>query len=34
LFAFHRDQLRLFGECRPLGEEKHFAAFLHTLFRP
>ena len=31
--AFHRDQLRLFGECLPLGEEKHFAAFLHTLFQ-
>jgi hypothetical protein len=31
--AFDRDQLRLFGECLPLGEEKHFAAFLHMLFQ-
>jgi hypothetical protein len=31
--AFHRDQLRFYGECLPLTEEKNFAAFLRTLFR-
>jgi len=31
--AFHRDQLRFYGECLSLTEEKNFAAFLRTLFQ-
>jgi hypothetical protein len=31
--AFDHDQLRFFGECLPLSEEKNFAAFLRTLFQ-
>jgi hypothetical protein len=31
--AFYRDQLRFYGECRPLADEKNFAAFLRTLFQ-
>jgi hypothetical protein len=30
---FARDQLRFFGQCRPLHEEKHFAHFLRTLYQ-
>jgi Putative transposase/Transposase zinc-binding domain len=30
---FARDQLRFFGECTPLQQEKIFAAFLRTLFQ-
>ena len=30
---FARHQLRFFGECMPLHEEKHFALFLRTLYR-
>src|SRR6201999_1988742 len=30
---FARDQLRFFGECLPLREEKRLALFLHTLYR-
>ena len=30
---FARDQLRFFGECMPLREEKRFALFLRTLYR-
>jgi hypothetical protein len=30
---FARDQLRFFGECVPLHEEKRFASFLRTLYR-
>jgi len=31
--AFHRHQLRFYGECLPLIEEKNITAFLHTQFR-
>ena len=31
--AFHRNQLVFHGECRPLANEKAFAAFLRPLFR-
>ena len=31
--AFHRDQLRFYGGCLPLTEEKNFVAFLRTLFQ-
>jgi len=31
--AFHRAQLRFYGECLPLSEDKNFAAFLRTLFQ-
>jgi hypothetical protein len=30
---FARDQLRFFGECMPLQNEKRFAIFLRTLYR-
>jgi len=30
---FARDPLRFFGECMSLHKEKHFALFLHTLYR-
>jgi hypothetical protein len=30
---FARDQLRFFGQCMPLHEEKHFALFLRTLYQ-
>jgi putative transposase len=30
---FTRDQLRFFGECAPLHNEKRFAIFLRTLYR-
>jgi hypothetical protein len=30
---FARHQLRFFGECMPLHENKHFALFLRTLYR-
>jgi len=31
--AFQRNQLRFFGECLPLAQEKNFLAFLRTLFQ-
>jgi hypothetical protein len=31
--AFHRDQLRFYGGCLPLTEEKNFETFLRTLFQ-
>jgi hypothetical protein len=31
--AFRQEQLRFFGDCLPLAEEKNFAAFLRTLYR-
>ena len=31
--AFGKHQLGFYGECRPLAEEKAFAAFMRTLFR-
>jgi hypothetical protein len=31
--AFHRHQLRFYGGCLPLTEEKNFEAFLRTLFQ-
>ena len=31
--AFQRHQLRFYGECLPLADEKNFAVFLRTLFQ-
>ncbi len=31
--TFRRNQLRFFGECLPLAQEKNFLAFLRTLFQ-